>query len=184
MSRALTSLCLLLALVSVSSASLHTYHNSSAPTPDVFTMVGSGDFSLADTPWYSDASSTRYLATSGFSVIANGTAGAQQFDLYDAEIWPMYDQVTLEFRNATYGKLWIDISAPGVVLGQTVPATSPANNFWKTASYSDGAGVLNGFLPDSYLSAAAVPEPSAFLFGGLALGFVGVGRWFRRRRAV
>ena len=186
MLRMIASFVVVLALTTVGHASLHTYNNSPAPTGDVFTMIGTGDFSLADTAWLNDANSTRYLATSGFSVQANGLAGNQTFDLYDAEIWPAFNNVTLEFRNTTYGKLWIDIVVPGLTLGQAVPNTLPGLNYWKTANYLNpgGTGLLRGELPQSNLSASAVPEPSAFLLGGLVMGLVGVGRWFRSRQVA
>ena len=97
--------------------------------------------------------------------------------MYDAEIWPTFDTITLELRNPDHGKLWINIPQTGLVAGQQVPATLPGANYWKALDMTDpsGTGPLLGTLPDSYLS---VPEPASLV--SMLVGIVALG--FRRRK--
>ena len=181
MLRSLLSLSVVLALVAVTEASTIKFVKDIDGGSNVFTIIGDGSFTLADTPWYQDAESTRYLATSSnfkAQVTAFGT-GPIIFDMYDAHVWPTFNALTLELRNPDHGALWINIPQVGLVHGQQVPTTLPGPNYWKAHSVTDpsGVGPLLGTLPNSYLT--AVPEPASI--GALASGLLSLLALRRRR---
>lgn len=181
MLRSLLSLAVLLALVTVTDASTITFNKATDGNSNIFTVIGDGSFTLEDSPWYMDAESTRYLVTSSnFSAKVSGFGAPDVvFEMYDAEVWPTFDALTLELRNQDHGKLWINLPMTGLVAGQAIPATLPGPNYWKALSMTDpsGTGPLLGELPGSYLS--IVPEPTSML--GMLMGFAALCAGVRRR---
>ncbi len=179
MTRWFFSLAALLALATTAHASLHTF-TPGATRGNPLTLIGSGDFELSDTP-----TGVFFNAIQPFTVEVTGTVGPVQYELTRGQILP--DQVILQFNHPTYNRLFMQWDVAGI------PAAPPAGF---PASWIDDDGevewVAEGlFAPlqpsatlAGYINAdvAAVPEPSAFAFGGLAVGLVGLGRFLRRRK--
>lgn len=172
----LLAVCL---MSTVAQASLHTYVCIDVPSGgNPFTVVGSGAFELSDTP---NMTGFQFPAVSPFTVeVVGHSVGNVQFDLIRGAT--LMDSAVLVFENATHGLLRMQFDVPGLVSGDAFPAAVGAGEVeWvaeNLAAPSQPSKTLAGIKTGEI---AAVPEPSAFAFGALAIGLVGLGRKFRNR---
>jgi hypothetical protein len=173
------SFCLL-ALFAISSrveASLHQFVCDEQFSRNKITVLGSGAFEVQDTV----ADSVNFYAIQPLQIAVDAMQGTLLFDLLMATT--QKDHIHLVFSTQGGYRLYMTWDVPGTEKGGPLPG-----------AWDDYDGVVewntNNLLLDptgdplrgsksAYV--AAVPEPSAFGFGALALALAGGGRFVRRR---
>ena len=185
MLRKLLSLAVVLALSTGAHASLQTYSFNPGPSAGALGMSGPGLFSFDDAAVAGSPTFNVYTLTSGFSAVIGPTT-------YQAEkAFVQASQVSLQLNPVGGGSTFLEIVFSGTF--PLAPAPFPEtyspelvglNGSAANFNYHLSNGAINENAIGASIQAAAVPEPSAFAFGGLVAGVVGVGRYFRRRQTT
>jgi hypothetical protein len=129
-----------------------------------------------------------HISLAIIKVVINAGLGAVAFDNIDApDIVSAESSFGIEFDQTNLGGLGgtyqyselIDVGPAGGIDGDTI-----GDLYGVLTLTFGGAGLTPGstleFLADTDLLEAAVPEPAAYLFGGLVCGVVGLGVAWRR----
>lgn len=185
MIRTALSLAIVVALASNAAASLHIFNltsGASGSEQNVLSVVGGSPvvFELAPPP---PTGTNQFVATTPFQVQVTSLAGPHTFTLNRAST--TNNHVNLIFNipgDPGSGQLGMFFDVPGIAQGDAVPASfvdADGVVEWNAPALTtpNGSAQLAGRIE----ATVAVPEPSAFAFGGLVIGLVGVGRVVRSR---
>jgi hypothetical protein len=177
MSRWLLSLAAVLTVTSAAQASLHQFICNEQFSRNKITLVGNGMFELQDAP----VNGNQYPAVNPLQITVDALQGTLQFSLL--RVTTLQDQIAMVFAADPALRLFMTFDVAGINNGDPLPG-----------SWQDDDGIVewntNNQLTDptgdplrgsKNAVVAAVPEPSAFGFGAIALGLAGCGRYVRRR---
>lgn len=188
----------LLAMCATSNAAVRTFATDLAGasvTDSTFELAGNwfvtGPDDTFDLPGDIISKATIAYTAQGGDTIPSGN-----YDLSRVDYFGPGDLLFITFTNGTYGDgasddllFRVDATAFGFVSGGDLPDSSSSAFDVDTRANFDSNDVFSGSYRPSgpyagvtaTIGTAAVPEPSAFAFGGLALAVTGAGRWARRR---
>jgi hypothetical protein len=160
-------------------ASLHTFATTGPTVPQALTVLD-GDFELSDTP---NGSGFQY------EVVGGDTMTIQSLDangLFTADLlWGQTSNgsVVLGFNDGTGSGVTMHMQFfDGTVSqGDPFPSLVSGNGFWSAQNRPSSVLPGNWVWGRTPATITAVPEPSAWGFGAMVVGLVGVGRFVRRR---
>jgi hypothetical protein len=182
---ALLALLAVLSMASVSDAALRTFDITYGGNQGGRSLspLGEKTFSYVDGAFSDDIVSGAELQ-SGFSINHSSFPGVN-FTLYKIELHPTtryrfsflapdgLSELRVNFNDSEF------IQPTGTDLPNGDDVAAYTSYHLLPSGAENTAYVLNN--PSITIGTAAVPEPSAFGFGALALAVTGAGRWVRRR---
>ena len=180
MIRTLSSLAVVLVLSTVASASLHTFDATPAPgEANAITVLGDGNFELGPS---TNGFQYPVVPGNGLDISVDAQGGPVVLSLVRGAT--LNNSAVLVFEGGA-DVLRVIYQNASIMMGDAFPDITidgtTTVGFWNsTLAPPSTANTLAGQLGNGS-GVTAVPEPSAFAFGGLAIGLVAAGRFVRRK---
>jgi hypothetical protein len=181
MNRWSLTLVALLFIAARAHGSIHQFQHNFDYSPNAITVVGSGQFELADIP----VIGFQYPAITPFTITVDALDGTRSFDLLRAST--LTDKIHMIFQSNDGFKLFMMFDVDGILAGDPPPVSWSDDDGvvdWNTNNQLyDPTGLLplRGSTNAVVTGAVPVPEPAALTLAATALVLVGA-RMARRTR--